>query len=57
MKVRERQFSGIEKGEIVLSRPEALILKVKLEDIDWEVHNKPKFEDLILYAIRNKGVI
>lgn len=45
MKVREWQFSGLEKGKIVLSRPEGLILKVKLEDIDWEVHNKPKIED------------
>lgn len=45
LKVREWQFSGIEKGKIVLSRPEGLTLKVKLEDIDWEVHNKPKIED------------
>ena len=45
MKVRKWQFSGIEKGKIVLSRPEGLILEVKLEDIDWEVHNKPKIED------------
>ena len=45
MKIREWQFSGVEKGKIVLSRPEGLILKVKLEDIDWEVHNKPKIED------------
>lgn len=45
MKVREWQFSGVEKGKIVLSRPEDLILKVKLEDIDWEVHNRPKIED------------
>jgi hypothetical protein len=45
MKIREWQFSGVEKGKIVLSRPEGLILKVKLEDIEWEVHNKPKIED------------
>ena len=45
MKFREWQFSGVEKGKIVLSRPEGLMLKVKLEDIDWEVHNKPKIED------------
>lgn len=45
MKIREWQFSGVEKGKIVLSRPEGLILKVKLEDIDWEVHKKPKIED------------
>ncbi len=45
MKVREWQFSGIEKGKIVLSRPEGLILLVGLEDIDWEVHNRPKIED------------
>jgi hypothetical protein len=45
LKVREWHFSGIEKGKIVLSRPEGLTLKVKLGDIDWEVHNKPKIED------------
>jgi hypothetical protein len=45
MKIREWQFSGVEKGKIVLSRPEGLILKVKLEDIEWEVHKKPKIED------------
>jgi hypothetical protein len=45
MAVREWQFSGVEKGKIVLSRPEGFILKVKLEDIDWEVHNKPQIED------------
>ena len=45
MKVREWRFSGVEKGEIVLFRPEGLILRVKSEDIDWEAHNKPKIED------------
>ena len=45
MKVRTWQFSGVEKGKLVLSLPEGLILRVKCEDIDWEVHNKPKIED------------
>jgi hypothetical protein len=45
MTVREWQFSGVEKGKIVLSRPEGLILKVKLDDFGWEVHNKPQIED------------
>ncbi len=45
MKVREWQFTGVEKGKIVLSSPKGLILKVKLEDIEWEVRNKPKSEN------------
>jgi hypothetical protein len=45
IKIREWQFSGVEKGKLVLSRPEGLILKVKFEDIDWKNHNKPKIED------------
>jgi hypothetical protein len=45
VKIREWQFSGVDKGKLVLSRPEGLILKVKLEDIDWTNHNKAKIED------------
>jgi len=45
MRVRDWQFSGMEKGRLVLWRPEGLVLRVKLEDIDWEDHNKPKIED------------
>ena len=45
IKIREWEFSGVDKGKLVLSRPEGLILKVKLEDIDWKNHNKPKIED------------
>jgi hypothetical protein len=45
LKVREWQFSGIERGKIILTRPEGLIVRVKLEDIDWEIRNKPKIED------------
>jgi len=45
MNVRNWQFSGIEKGKLVLWHPGGLILRVKLEDIDWEVFNKPKIED------------
>ena len=45
IKVREWQFSGVDKGKLVLSLPEGLILKVKLEDIEWKNHDKPKIED------------
>jgi hypothetical protein len=45
MRARDWQFSGVEKGKLVLWRPEGLILKVKAEDIDWELHNKAKLED------------
>jgi hypothetical protein len=45
MRVRDWQFSGMEKGKLVLSRPEGLILKVKLEDIDWKNQNELKLED------------
>ncbi len=45
MRVRDWQFSGVEKEKLVLSRPEGLILKVKLEDIDWKNYNEPKIED------------
>jgi hypothetical protein len=45
MRVRDWQFSGMEKGRLVLWRPEGLVLRVKLEDIDWEDRNKPKIED------------
>jgi hypothetical protein len=45
MKVREWRFAEVEKGKLVLFSPGGLILKAKLEDIDWEVHNKPKIED------------
>jgi hypothetical protein len=48
MNVRNWQFSGIEKGKLVLWHPGGLILRVKLEDIDWEVFNKPKNEDWTL---------
>ena len=45
IKIREWQFSGVDKGKLVLSRPEGLILKVKLEDIDWKNQNEPKIKD------------
>ena len=45
VKIRQWEFSGVEKGKIVLYRREGLILEVKLEDIDWERHNEPKVED------------
>ncbi len=45
IKIRDWRFSGVEKGKLVLLRPEGHILKVKFEDIDWEVQNRPKIED------------
>ena len=45
MKVRQWEFSGVEKGKIVLYRREGLILEVGLEDIEWERSNEPKLED------------
>lgn len=45
IKIRDWRFSGVEKGKLVLLRPEGYILKVKFEDIDWEVRNRPKIED------------
>jgi hypothetical protein len=44
-RVREWRFSGIEKGKLVLFLPEGLILRVQLEDIDWEFQKRPKIED------------
>ncbi len=45
IKIREWQFSGVEKGKLILSRPEGLILRVKLGDIDWKNHNESKIKD------------
>ena len=45
MKAREWRFSGLEKGKLVLFLPEGIILRVQLEDIDWEVQSRPKIED------------
>jgi hypothetical protein len=45
MRVREWRFSGVEKGKLVLFRPEGHILRVEFEDIDWKEQNKPKIED------------
>ena len=45
MKIRQWEFSGVERGEIVLYRREGLTLKVRLEDIDWQGHNESKVED------------
>ncbi len=43
--IRDWRLSRVEKGKLVLLRPEGHILKVKFEDIDWEVQNRPKIED------------
>jgi len=45
MGTREWQFSGIDKGKLILSRPEGLILKVKLEDTESKNQIKPKIKD------------
>ncbi len=45
LKLRQWEFAGIEKGEIVLVGRGGLILYAKLEDIDWESHGKSKIED------------
>ena len=45
MKFRQWEFSGVEKGKIVLCREEGSILKVALEDIEWEHGNGPRLED------------
>ncbi len=45
VKIRQWEFSRVEKGKIVLYRREGLILEVRLADIDWERHNEPKVED------------
>jgi hypothetical protein len=45
MRVREWRFSGIEKGKLVLFRPEGHILRVEFGDIDWKEQDKPKVEN------------
>ncbi len=45
LKIRQGGFSGIEKGKILLYLREGIILKVRLDDIDWAHHNEPKVED------------
>ncbi len=45
VKIRKWEFSGVEKGEIILYRREGLTLEVRLEDINWEGLNGPKVED------------
>jgi hypothetical protein len=44
VKIRQWEFSGVEKGKIVLYRHEGLILEVGLEDIDWEGFNESMVE-------------
>ena len=45
MRIRDWRFSGVEKGKLVLFLPEGQILRVELEDIDWDVQNRAKIED------------
>lgn len=39
VKIRQWEFSGVEKGKIVLYRREGLILEAGLQDIVWECAN------------------
>jgi hypothetical protein len=45
VKIRQWEFSGVEKGKILLYRREGLILEVRLGDIDWSRHDEPRVED------------
>ncbi len=45
VKIRNWEFSGVEKGKIILYRREGLTLEVSLEDINWEGLNETKVED------------
>ena len=45
VKVREWEFSGVEKGKLILQRREGFTLVAKLEDIDWESPRSAKIED------------
>ncbi len=45
VKVREWEFSGVEKGKLILQRREGFVLEAKLEDIDWESPERGKIED------------
>ena len=45
VKARDWQFSGVEKGKLVLFRPEGHILRVELGDIEWKEQDKPKGEN------------
>ncbi len=45
VKVREWEFSGVEKGKLILQRREGFILEARLEDIDWGSPGNYKIED------------
>ena len=45
IKIRQWEFSGVEKGKIYLYRQEGLTLEVGIEDIDWEGCEGPKVDD------------
>ena len=45
IKIKEWEFSGVEKGKICLYRREGLFLEVGMEDIDWESREGLKVED------------
>ena len=45
LKIRQWEFSGVEKGKICLYRREGLFLEVGMEDIDWESREGLKVED------------
>ena len=45
VKVREWEFSGVEKGKLILQRREGFVLEAMLEDIDWESPGNYRIED------------
>ncbi len=45
IKIRQWEFSGVEKGKICLYRREGLFLEVGMEDINWEGREGLKVED------------
>ena len=45
VRIRQWEFSGVERGKVSLYRREGLILEVGMEDIDWERQEGPKVED------------
>ena len=45
IRIRQWEFSGVEKGKILLYRREGFILEVGFEDIDWNHRKRPQVED------------
>ncbi len=45
LRIRQWEFSGVEKGKVCLYRREGLILEVGMEDIDWGRQKVAQVED------------